>query len=109
ILVTGYHRKDYVLRAVELEASALIFKGGSGTRLLPLALETALNGVGEMVMSPDALTLLVQEYHRLVIAQSTEGLLTPREGRVAKLVARGMTSQAIADQMHLSVRTIENV
>ncbi|HWN26258.1 MAG TPA: helix-turn-helix transcriptional regulator, partial [Actinomycetospora sp.] len=37
------------------------------------------------------------------------GELTPREAEIAALAAGGLTSRAIADQLVISVRTVNNV
>jgi DNA-binding NarL/FixJ family response regulator len=41
-------------------------------------------------------------------ASSPRGTLTPRESEILRLLATGMTNPAIAAELFLSVRTVEN-
>jgi len=107
ILFTGYARKDWVVRAVEGGVSALLFKDDRFDYFIRLAIEATVKG--DVIMSPRCLRLLLEDYVRLLALERTGGLLTPREALIAKLIARGMSNKEMANELRLSVRTVENI
>src|SRR5438105_43329 len=84
-----------------------VVKGDLCDHFISLAVDAALKG--DVVISPRFLSLLLEDYFRLLAAERTGGLLTPREARIAKLISRGMSNKEIANEISLSVRTVENI
>lgn len=64
---------------------------------------------GEVYLSPTISELVMSDFivGRDKLEQSGFEQLSPREREVLKLVAEGYTNKAIADTMHLSVKTVE--
>jgi DNA-binding NarL/FixJ family response regulator len=62
---------------------------------------------GESVIPPGIASTVVKFLSGQASREKEEGLLTTRELEVLKLVAQGMTNDQIAQQLHLSSRTIE--
>jgi DNA-binding CsgD family transcriptional regulator len=119
-------------RRVELCATALLRVGEPGSLLelsrIRLELGHALRRLGRRVEARRSLqlvladadrtgaTLLAQRAHRELVATGlrprraqTEGMaaLTPRQRQVCELAASGKTNRAIAQQLFLSVKTVE--
>lgn len=64
---------------------------------------------GQVYLSPTISELVMSDFivGRDKLEQSGFEQLSPREREVLKLVAEGYTNKAIADTMHLSVKTVE--
>jgi DNA-binding NarL/FixJ family response regulator len=62
---------------------------------------------GESVLPPEIASTVVKFISGQASWEKDEGLLTTRELEVLELVAQGMTNDQIAQQLHLSSRTIE--
>jgi DNA-binding NarL/FixJ family response regulator len=107
VLLTGHNRKDWILKGIEAGANAVLLKGSEAIECFAFATSAALTN--DIFLSPSPLRMLTEEYLRLRAAESSGGLLSPREALVAKLVSRGMTNKEIACELRLSVRTIENI
>ena len=74
-----------------------------------MAAEAALDGFGALRRRDEAVRELRRLGHRVVRpARATDGgPLTAREREIAELVAAGRTNREIAEQLVLSIRTIE--
>ncbi|MGN6472879.1 MAG: response regulator [Mycobacteriales bacterium] len=95
-----------VLEAVSAGATGYLVKSASTTELLDAVRATAR---GEAVFTPGLAALLLGEYNRL----STGGgrgtpTLTARETEILRYVAKGFTYQQVADELVLSLRTVQN-
>jgi DNA-binding NarL/FixJ family response regulator len=98
------------------EAGALLDDGQVllGTRVM-VGCVRRLHGRGDFAAAAGAIARarqLAAPYGRWVVAMlaplAPSGGLTDREREIAILAARGTTNQAIADRLHISVRTVEN-
>lgn len=63
---------------------------------------------GEPVFSPHLAALVLGEFRRLSSGSDDGGALSAREREVVGLVARGHTYRAVADQLFISPKTVEN-
>jgi DNA-binding CsgD family transcriptional regulator len=116
------HRDRPILTAhVRLELARALASAGDRTAARVEA-EAALATFHRLGLVPDIQTggALLRELTRSdadgdqrtrvggpLLASGGPDLLTPREAEVAVLVAEGLTNRAIADRLHLSVRTVE--
>ncbi len=108
LILTAYDYEQYIFPLLEAGAAGYLLKDISGHELVN-AIETVHRG--EAVLHP-AVALKVMERLRQTKAESTGGrasdLLTEREIAILKMAARGMGNNDIADELHLSARTIES-
>ena len=98
IFLTGHKEAEAVRGAVAIGASGFIFKDAS-TDVIEAAIRTAVRGGA--YFDADAATALRSPS----LVDDPFRTLTPREGDVLRLVARGMSNREIADTLHLSERT----
>jgi DNA-binding NarL/FixJ family response regulator len=97
-----------VLDAVKAGAAGYLVKSASATELVDAVRRTAN---GDAVFTAGLADLVLGEYQRLAAEPAPEKevpRITARETEVLKLVATGLTAKAIAKQLHLSPRTVEN-
>jgi DNA-binding NarL/FixJ family response regulator len=109
------HVKVLVLSASAEEADVLeAVKAGAAGYLLkstPSAeVAAAVRRVrdGEPVFTPSLAGLVLSEFRRVATKDPAEPGLTPRENEVLKLVAKGYTYREIAEQLFVSVKTVQN-
>lgn len=95
-----------VLGAVEAGATGYLVKSASAAELVDAVGATAR---GEAVFTPGLAALLLGEYRKLSeVGDTGSPSLTARETEILRLVAKGYTYQQIADQLVLSLRTVQN-
>lgn len=108
IILTMYRQDQYVFEAIKAGARAYLLKDADSEELV-----RAIRAVadGEALLGPSIAGKMIEEFKRL--QEDTllaEGLtpLTEREQDILRLVAQGHENQEIADQLHLSEKTIRN-
>lgn len=76
----------------------------------PEALRPALRSAarGEPVFSPHLAALVLGEFRRLASTSDDTNVLTSREREVVGLVARGHAYKAVAEELFISPKTVEN-
>jgi two-component system nitrate/nitrite response regulator NarL len=100
IALTTLNEKSYVLRLMQQGAAGYVLKNASPEEL---AEAIAKVHAGKKYFSEEVQDLLLQP----TPAVPDRPLLTRREQEILALIARGLTSQAIADQLFLSPLTVE--
>lgn len=108
IILTMYRQDQYVFEAIKAGARAYLLKDADSDELV-----RAIRAVaeGEALLDPSIAGKMIEEFKRLQDdAVLAEGLtpLTEREQDILRLVAQGHENQEIADQLHLSEKTIRN-
>ncbi len=108
LILTAYDYEQYIFPLLEAGAAGYLLKDISGRELVE-AIETV--NKGEAVLHP-AVACKVMERMRQSGVESGGGhasdLLTKREIAILKMAAKGMGNSDIADELHLSARTIES-
>jgi len=104
ILFTGYDVEDYFEEAVRLGIHGAISKTESKEMLLS-TIHHAIKG--EIIVPYTYLKNLLSQKQTKPIHSSVEQVFTEREKSILQEVEKGLTNQEIADQLHLSKRTIE--
>jgi DNA-binding NarL/FixJ family response regulator len=118
LFLTMHEAEEYFFRALRAGAAGYVVKRTAAADLLAAIRAVAR---GESFLSPSVARALVEEYaeretHSLAEREgaSARGVadhyatLTSREREVLQLVAEGHTNQEIADQLHLSVKTVQS-
>jgi DNA-binding NarL/FixJ family response regulator len=107
VVLTMYSDMAMVRRALQLGVSGYVLKGSS-TDVLLLAIRAAHRG--ELFLSPEIARFVAEGF--LQNQQKDEpvdpwDLLTAREREVLQHILRGKTSQAVAEELGVSVKTVE--
>ena len=108
IILTMYKDEDYFNEAINLDVSAYILKDCATNEILN-CLE-AVTG-GEYYFSPEVLKYLMNRKHKKSSLQNENpGLkdLTFAEKQVLEMVAENKTSKEIAEELFISIRTVQN-
>jgi DNA-binding NarL/FixJ family response regulator len=108
IILTMYKDEDYFNEAINLDVSAYILKDCATNEILN-CLDVILGG--EYYFSPEVLKYLMNRKHKKSSLQNEHpGLkdLTFAEKQVLEKVAENKTSKEIAEELFISVRTVQN-
>ena len=107
VILSMYDDETLVRQALRIGASGYVLKDGVKDELL-LAIRAAHKG--DLYLSPGISRSLVND----LLATEGEGRpltgferLTPRERQVLQLVAEGNTNAAVAQELQISVKTVE--
>lgn len=104
ILIFSMHLSASItLKAFEAGASGFITKSSGPAELIRAVSSVA---AGSRVLSPDVSEAVAAD--RLASASQIVGDLSPRETEILRLLASGMESEAIADLLSLSPKTVRN-
>lgn len=106
LILTMHDDEEYLFRAIQAGASGSVLKSAPHEELL-----TAIRTVstGEAYLSPVATKKLMEEYLGNVQQGETDtfNLLSDREKEVLALIAKGYSNREIAEQLIISVKTVE--
>src|SRR6188768_3795636 len=103
IILTMHEEREYILNAIKIGASGYLLKNIERPQL-----EQAIIAVfeGGKYFSPIVTNILAESYNKP--EPSDLGDISPREKEVLELVAGGNSTKQIADQLGISVRTVES-
>lgn len=106
LILTMHDDEEYLFRAVQAGASGCILKSAPHDELMS-AIESVANG--DAYLHPAATKRLMEEYLGSIKHDShdTYHLLSDREKEVLTLVAKGYANKEIAEQLVISVKTVE--
>ncbi|MET9394571.1 response regulator transcription factor [Streptomyces sp. NPDC006624] len=106
LILTMHDNEQYFFQALKAGASGYVLKSVAD-RDLVAACRAAMRD--EPFLYPGAVTALIRNYlDRARHGEETpDQVLTPREEEVLKLVAEGHSSQAIADLLYISIKTVQ--
>lgn len=108
LILTAYDYEQYIFPLLEAGAAGYLLKDVTSRELI-----NAINTVhkGDVVLHPVIARKLMSRVQNVNDGRADKegySLLTDREIVVLKMAAQGMSNGAIADELHLSVRTIDS-
>jgi DNA-binding NarL/FixJ family response regulator len=110
-IILSMHNDDaYILKSVEAGAYGYLLKDATRDEILA-ALHTVKNG--DKHFSPSVAAVIANGYLSQIqrvekASESRKTLLSKKEKEVLRLLVEGKSSRQIADQLGLSVRTVDN-
>jgi len=116
VLLSMYDNEEYVLRALEIGAAGYLLKDADANEF-ELAIHAIANG--KAYLSPAISSRVIESYQARVSApkqpinppaasqQLVDSHLTARQREVLRLIAEGFTTKEIAQQLNLSVKTVD--
>ncbi|GAA0324759.1 response regulator transcription factor [Bacillus carboniphilus] len=107
LILTMHDDEEYLFRVIQAGASGYILKSAPHEELLS-AIESV--ATGRAYLYPTATKRLMQEYVEKLNQggnMDTYSLLSDREKEVLTLIAKGYTNKDIAEQLIISVKTVE--
>ncbi|GGG04349.1 response regulator [Paenibacillus abyssi] len=108
LILTMHDDEEYLFRAIQAGASGYILKSAPHEELLA-AIQSVADG--DAYLYPSATKRLMGEYLERVKQGENTGpyeTLSEREKQVLSLVAKGYANKEIADQLIISVKTVES-
>lgn len=104
VVVTMHHELSVIQRLLRAGADTYLLKN-TGADELVMALEKTWKG--ESYTSPAIAQSMTEALRLQKKNEQTSTTLTPRESQVLRLIADGLTNAEIADEVSLSVNTID--
>jgi len=107
VILSMHHDESYVIRSLKAGARAYLLKDAVKTELIA-AIQAVVQG--RSFFSPKISKILQEDYIRTIELRDVEDsydLLTDREREILQLVAEGKTNKEIANQLNLSMYTVD--
>jgi DNA-binding NarL/FixJ family response regulator len=105
LMLSMHDSEQFLFEALKAGASGYVLKSGADTDIVD-AVRAAMRG--DSYLYPSAVTALVGDYvERGGRGEEQFDVLTPRELEVLKLIAEAYTSKQIADELFISVKTVD--
>jgi NarL family two-component system response regulator LiaR len=103
LVLTSYAENDRVYQAVKSGALGFLLKDATRVQLLQAIRDVA---IGKASIPPTIAVRVIQEIDHPAHSRYTADPLTRRELQTLQLIARGMSNNEIALELHVHVRTV---
>lgn len=103
LVLTGYAENERVYQAVKSGALGFLLKDSTRVQLLQAIRDVA---TGKASIPPSIAVRVIQDIDHPAHARYTAEPLSPRELETLRLIARGMSNNEIAQELHVHVRTV---
>jgi DNA-binding NarL/FixJ family response regulator len=105
LILSMYDSEQFLFEALKAGASGYVLKSGADTDIVD-ACRAAMRG--DSYLYPSAVAKLVRDYvDRGGRGEEEFDVLTPRELEILKLIAEAHTSKEIAEQLFISIKTVD--
>ena len=104
LMLSMYDSEQFLFEALKAGASGYVLKSSADEDIVAACRKVMR---GESFLYPSAVTALVRDYVERGGNDAHFDILTPRELEVLKLIAEAHTSKEIAQQLFISVKTVE--
>jgi DNA-binding NarL/FixJ family response regulator len=104
LMLSMYDSEQFLFESLRAGASGYVLKSGADHDIVEACRRTMR---GQSFLYPSAVSALVRDVLERGRAGENVDVLTPRELQVVKLVAEGRTSKQIAQDLVISVKTVE--
>ena len=104
LMLSMHDNEEYLFEALSVGASGYVLKSAVDEDLVS-ACRAALRG--EPFLYPAAVTTLIRTHLERRRDEPDHDPLSPREQEVVKLIAEGLSGREIAEELHISPRTVE--
>lgn len=106
LILTMHENQQYLAQIINAGAIGCVLKRSAGTELVTAVRAAAR---GESYFSPTLASMMLDVYRMQLASQGQDelSLLTEREREVLQLIAEGKTNQEIADQLVVSIKTVQ--
>ena len=105
VMLSMHDSEQFLFESLKAGASGYVLKSAADTDIVD-AVRAAMRG--DSYLYPSAVTAIVRDYvDRGGCGEEPFDVLTPRELEVLKLIAEAHTSKEIAEQLWISVKTVE--
>jgi len=106
LILTAYDYEQYIFPLLEAGAAGYLLKDVSSRELIS-AIETVYQG--EAVLHPAVARKVMERLTKVEpTGERASDLLSERELTILKMAAKGMSNSDIAEELHLSARTVES-
>jgi DNA-binding NarL/FixJ family response regulator len=106
VILTMHADEEYIFQFLQAGASGYLVKQ-TALKVQVSAIQAVYQG--ESYLSPSVSRVVIEEFLRQTLSEQPEDSyekLTDREREVFQLIAEGSASKGIADQLHISLRTL---
>lgn len=104
ILLTMCHLAEYINEALKLGIHGYVVKDAAPTELFS-AIDTVMRN--EIYLSPSISRQIMTIWQKRKEQENLHSQLTTRQIQILRLIASGYSSKTMADELHLSIKTIE--